>query len=58
MQLRGIRICLQPQLPVYDGGDVAKASSISHIPVWIFSGAEDAAVNSILSLDMDVALTK
>ena len=45
-------------VPVCGGGDVSKASSISHIPIWIFSGAEDAAVNPILSLDMVVALTK
>ena len=45
-------------VPVCGGGDLSKAPSISHVPIWIFSGAEDAAVNPILSLDMVVALTK
>ncbi len=45
-------------VPVCGGGDLSKAPLISHIPIWIFTGAEDAAVNPILSLDMAVALTK
>ncbi len=45
-------------VPVCGGGDLSKAPSISHVPIWIFTGAEDAAVNPILSLDMIVALTK
>ena len=45
-------------VPVCGGGDVSKASAISYIPIWIFHGAEDAAVNPILSLDMVNALTK
>jgi len=45
-------------IPVCGGGDVSKASLISHIPIWIFHGAEDPAVNPILSLNMAVALTK
>ena len=45
-------------VPVCGGGDVSKASVISQIPIWIFHGAEDAAVNPILSLDMINALTK
>lgn len=45
-------------VPVCGGGDVSKASLISHIPMWIFHGAEDPAVNPILSLNMTVALTK
>ncbi len=45
-------------VPVCGGGDVSKASSISGLPIWIFNGAEDAAVNPILSMNMLVALTK
>jgi predicted peptidase len=45
-------------MPVCGGGDVSKATSIAHIPIWIFHGAEDAAVNPINSLNMVVALTK
>jgi predicted peptidase len=45
-------------VPVCGGGDVSKAFSIAHIPIWIFHGAEDAAVNPLLSLDMLQALTK
>ncbi|MDB5223113.1 MAG: prolyl oligopeptidase family serine peptidase [Chitinophagaceae bacterium] len=45
-------------VPVCGGGDVSKASSIAHIPAWIFHGAEDAAVNPQLSIDMAGALTK
>src|SRR5439155_9535595 len=45
-------------VPVCGGGDVSKAASISHIPMWVFHGAEDPAVNPVLSLNMFVALTK
>ncbi len=45
-------------VPVCGGGDVTKAPLISHIPIWIFHGAEDPSVNPILSLDMIFALTK
>lgn len=45
-------------VPVCGGGDVSKASSIAHIPIWIFHGAEDAAVNPLYSIDMVEALTK
>lgn len=45
-------------VPVCGGGDVSKVSLISHIPIWIFHGAEDPAVNPILSLNMTEALTK
>lgn len=45
-------------VPVCGGGDVSKAPSIAHIPMWIFTGAEDAAVNPILSFNMLEALTK
>lgn len=45
-------------VPVCGGGDVSKAPLISHIPMWIFHGAEDPAVNPIFSLNMTIALTK
>jgi predicted peptidase len=45
-------------VPVCGGGDISKALTISHIPIWIFHGALDRAVNPILSHDMLEALTK
>jgi predicted peptidase len=45
-------------VPVGGGGDVSKAASIAHIPVWIFHGSEDSGVNPLYSLDMIAALTK
>ncbi|MEI6888666.1 MAG: prolyl oligopeptidase family serine peptidase [Bacteroidales bacterium] len=45
-------------VPVCGGGDVSKAASVAHIPVWIFHGSEDAAVNPLYSLDMITALTR
>jgi predicted peptidase len=45
-------------VPVCGGGDESKAASIAHIPMWIFHGSEDAAVNPLYSLDMAQALTK
>jgi predicted peptidase len=45
-------------VPVCGGGDVSKAASIARLPVWIFHGAEDPAVNPKYSLDMLEALTK
>jgi predicted peptidase len=45
-------------VPVCGGGDVSRAASIAHIPIWIFHGAEDAAVNPVYSLNMLEALTK
>ena len=44
-------------VPVCGGGDVKTASSIAHIPMWIFHGAKDGAV-PILSQNMLDALTK
>ncbi len=45
-------------VPVCGGGDVSKAASIAHIPMWIFHGAEDPAVDPVYSIDMVQALTK
>lgn len=45
-------------VPVCGGGDVTKAQSIAHIPIWIFHGALDGTVNTILSQNMVESLTK
>lgn len=45
-------------LPVCGGGDISKAISIAHIPMWIVHGAEDAAVNTANSVEMNAALMK
>lgn len=45
-------------VPVCGGGDTSKAASIAHIPIWIFHGAEDAAVDPLNSVDMVNALFK
>ncbi len=44
-------------VPVCGAGDVLKAKSIAHIPIWIFHGADDGAVNPAFSSDMFRALT-
>lgn len=45
-------------VPVCGGGDISKASSIAHIPMWIFHGALDGAVSPELSQNMVKALTE
>jgi len=45
-------------VPVCGAGDVTKASVIAHLPIWIFHGAEDAAVNPENSLEMYQTLVK
>jgi predicted peptidase len=45
-------------VPVCGGGDVSKAASVARLPIWIFQGAEDPAVNPKFALDMLEALTK
>jgi predicted peptidase len=45
-------------VPVCGGGDVSKAESISHIPIWIFHGALDRVVDPLLSRNMVEALSK
>ncbi len=45
-------------VPVCGGGDVSRAGSIAHLPIWIFHGAEDPAVNPVYSSDMLQALIK
>ncbi len=44
-------------VPVCGGGDTSKASTISHIPFWVFHGALDSTVNTSLSQNMVNALT-
>jgi len=45
-------------VPVCGGGDISKAASIAHLPMWIFHGSEDFAVNAKFSFNMFDALTK
>ncbi|HSZ32033.1 MAG TPA: prolyl oligopeptidase family serine peptidase [Puia sp.] len=45
-------------VPVCGGGDISKVSTIAHLPIWIYLGSEDPAVNPSFSLDMLEALTK
>jgi len=44
-------------VPVCGAGDTTKAASIAHIPMWIYLGAEDPAVNPLNGLAMLEALT-
>lgn len=45
-------------MPVCGGGDVSKAATIAHIPIWNFHGSEDPAVNPLYSTEMMEALIK
>jgi predicted peptidase len=45
-------------VPVCGGGDVSKAPLIAKLPIWIFHGAEDPAVNPSFSITMVEALVK
>lgn len=45
-------------VPVCGGGDMGKAASIAHIPIWVFHGSEDPVVDSRYSLNMIKALTE
>lgn len=45
-------------VPVCGSGDVTKAASIAHIPIWMFGGANDPSVNPNLLYDMVNALIK
>ncbi len=45
-------------VPVCGAGDTSKATSIKHLPIWIYHGAEDPAVNPKYSLQMLEALTR
>jgi predicted peptidase len=44
-------------VPVCGAGDTSRAASIAHIPIWIYLGAEDPAVNPLNGLTMLEALT-
>jgi len=45
-------------VPVCGAGDTTCAASIAHIPIWIYHGAEDPAVDPKYSLQMFGALTR
>ena len=45
-------------VPVCGSGDISKAASIAHIPIWMFGGADDPSVNPNLLYDMVNALVK
>jgi predicted peptidase len=45
-------------VPVCGSGDVSKAASIAHIPIWMFGGADDPTVSPSLLYDMVNALLK
>jgi predicted peptidase len=45
-------------VPVCGGGDTSKAPVFAHVPIWIFHGAEDPAVDATLSIQMADSLTK
>jgi predicted peptidase len=45
-------------VPVCGGGDASKAPLIARLPIWIFHGSEDPAVNPKYSLGMLEALSK
>jgi len=45
-------------VPVCGSGDISKAASIAHIPLWMFGGANDPTVNPNLLYDMVNALIK
>lgn len=45
-------------VPVCGAGDTSKAKNIAHIPMWLFHGAEDPAVDAMYSSDMVMALQK
>jgi predicted peptidase len=45
-------------VPVCGSGDINKAASIAHIPMWMFGGANDPSVSPNLLYDMVNALLK
>jgi predicted peptidase len=45
-------------VPVCGSGDVSKAASIAHVPLWMFGGADDPSVSPGLLYDMVNALLK
>jgi predicted peptidase len=44
-------------VPVCGAGDTSRAASIAHVPIWIYHGAEDPAVNPLFGMAMFEALT-
>ena len=45
-------------VPVCGSGDISKAGTIAHIPLWMFGGADDPSVNPNLLYNMVNALLK
>jgi len=45
-------------VPVCGYGDISKAASIAHIPIWVFQGSEDPVLDPIIALNMVEALKK
>lgn len=43
-------------VPVCGGGDISKAKRFSHLPIWVFHGAEDRLVDPKWSREMVLAL--
>ncbi len=39
-------------IPICGGGDIKQSKSISHIPIWIWHGSQDAVINVKRSRDM------
>src|SRR5678810_562875 len=44
-------------VPVCGSGDISKAGTIAHIPLWMFGGADDPSVNPNLLYNMAVSYT-
>jgi predicted peptidase len=45
-------------VPVCGAGDTSRVATIAQVPIWIFHGADDAAVDPLCSIDMHTALLK
>lgn len=45
-------------VPVCGAGDTSKATTIKHIPIWIYHGADDPAVSPAHTYNMNAALVK
>lgn len=45
-------------VPVCGAGDTSRAAAIAHVPIWIYQGAEDPAVNPAYAAQMFEALTR
>ena len=45
-------------VPVCGAGDTSKATTIKHIPIWIYHGADHPAVSPAHTYNMNAALVK